>query len=109
MHLTVDEALDLLEGRARESQITFWNSHSDSCLDCQEQLKIWEQIHFSLKNRVLVSAPERLIRNAEAIFEAPSRGWVPALREVLASVVFDSFAQSAFAGARGTSTARQIV
>jgi hypothetical protein len=109
MHLTVDEALDLIEGKARESQITFWTSHSEVCGDCQEQLKIWKQIHFSLKRRLLESAPERLLRSAEAIFEAPKRGWVPALREVIASVVFDSFSQPALAGARGTATARQIV
>jgi hypothetical protein len=110
MHLTADEALDLLEGRARESQITFWTAHSEVCGDCQEQLKIWKQIHFMLKNRLLESAPEGLIRNAEAIFQAPTtRGWIPALREVLATVVFDSFAQPTLAGARGTSAARQIV
>jgi hypothetical protein len=110
MHLTVDEALDLLEGRARESQITFWTAHAEVCGDCKKQLKIWKQIHFSLKNRLLENAPEGLIRNAEAIFEAPRRGWIAgALREVLATVVFDSFAQPALAGARGTSIARQIV
>jgi len=109
MHLTVDETLDLIEGRARESQITFWASHTEACGDCREQLQIWKQMHFSLKTRVLKSAPEGLVRNAEAIFEAPTRAWVPKLREIIASVVFDSFSQPALAGARGTTTARQIV
>jgi hypothetical protein len=66
-------------------------------------------MHFSLKNRVLASAPEGLVRSAEAIFEAPTRAWAPKLREIIASVVFDSFAQPSLAGARGTTTARQIV
>ena len=109
MHLTVDETLDLIEGRARESQIGFWTSHTKACEDCREQLKSWKQLHFSLKNRILESAPEGLVRNAEAIFEAPKRSWIPTLREVIASVVFDSFAQPALAGARGSATARQIV
>ena len=109
MHLTVDETLDLIEGRARESQITFWTSHAEGCGECQEQLKIWKQLHFSLKNRVLANAPEGLIHKAEALMEAPTRKWIPALREVIASVVFDSLAQPALAGARGTATARQIV
>jgi hypothetical protein len=110
MHLTVDETLDLIEGRARESQITFWTTHAETCGDCQEQLKSWKQLHFSLKNRILKSAPEGLVRTAEAIFEVPAtRKWIPALREVLASVVFDSFAQPALAGARGSASARQIV
>ena len=109
MHLTVEETLDLIEGRARESQITFWTSHAEACPDCREQLKNWKQLHFSLKNRVLESAPQGLVRQAEAIFAAPTDGWVPKLREILASVVFDSFAQPALAGARGTGTSRQVV
>jgi hypothetical protein len=110
MHLTVDETLDLIEGRARESQIMFWTSHAEGCGECQEQLKNWKQLHFSLKNRILEDAPEGLVRNAHAIFQAPTRKWIPALREVIAAVVFDSFAQPALAGARGSAAAaRQIV
>jgi len=109
MHLTVDETLDLIEGRARESQITFWTSHAEVCRECQEQLKTWKQLLFSLKHRILEDAPAGVIRNAEAVFEAPTRKWIPALKEVIASVVFDSFAQPALAGARGSATARQIV
>lgn len=109
MHLTVDETLDLIEGRARESQIIFWTSHTEVCWDCREQLEIWKQMYFSLKTRVLESAPEGLVRNAEAIFGAPTRARAPRLREIIASVFFDSFAQPALAGARGTTNARQIV
>ncbi len=109
MHLTVDEALDLLEGRATESQIAFWTGHSEACAECQKQLKSYKEIHFSLKRRLLQSAPEGLLRSAEAIFESPKRGWIPSIRQVLASVVFDSFAQPVLAGARGTGTARQVV
>jgi len=109
MHLTVDETLDLIEGRAGESQIAFWTSHTGACADCKEQLKIWKQIYFSLKSRLLQDAPEDLVRDAETIFEGPAEGWVPKLREIFASVVFDSFAQPALAGARGTTSARQVV
>jgi hypothetical protein len=109
MHLTVDETLDLIEGRARESQISFWTAHAENCGECQEQLKSWKQLHFSLKNRILENAPERLVRDAEAVFEATTRQWIPTIRELIASVVFDSFAQPALAGARGTASARQIV
>jgi hypothetical protein len=109
MHLTVDETLDLIEGRARESQITFWTSHAEGCEPCQEQLKSWKQLHFTLKNRILANAPEGLLRNAEALFQPPARKWIPALREIMATVVFDSFAQPALAGARGSASARQIV
>jgi len=109
MHLTVDEALDLIEGRARESQITFWNAHSEICDDCRKRLETWREMHTRMGSLHLQDAPETLIRNAEAIFAAPSRLRVPTLRQVLASIVFDSFAQPAVAGARGAATTRQIV
>lgn len=109
MHLTVDEALDLIEGRAQEAQVEFWASHAEFCNDCREQLKAWGEMHLSLKTRHLESAPEPSILKAEGIFETPTRMRVRSLREVLAAVVFDSFAQPALAGARGTATARQMV
>jgi len=109
MHLTVDDALDIIEGRARESQMTFWTSHAESCGDCGHLLRIWKEMRLSLSAAHLENAPEKLIRAAEAIFETHKRGFSSALREVFASVVFDSFAQPALAGARGTTTARQIV
>jgi hypothetical protein len=117
MHLTEDNALNLLEGRAQEPELTLWTSHVEGCTDCHEQLNFWREMLVNLNRSHLESAPEPLIRNAEAIFQA-ARARLPKLRElreVLASLVFDSFSQPALAGARGaslgssTSSARQIV
>jgi hypothetical protein len=114
MHLTEENALNLLEERAQESELTVWTSHLEDCGDCNEQLNFWREILVNLNRSHLESAPEPLIRNAEAIFQAaPVR--FPRLREmrqVLAALVFDSFNQPALAGARGTTlagSARQIV
>jgi hypothetical protein len=111
MHLTEEDALNLLEGRTQESELTVWTSHLEDCGDCNEQLKVWREMLVNLNRSHLESAPEPLIRNAEAIFQAARRR-LPRLREmrqVLASLVFDSFAQPALAGARGATSARQIV
>ncbi len=110
MHLTASEALDLVEGKASESQNAFWTSHAKSCGDCQEQLEIWQKMYLILKHGQLESAPEYWIRKAEAIFQSPkTRGVVPTFRQVLALVTFDNFAQPALAGARGTANTRQVV
>jgi hypothetical protein len=109
MHLTADEALDLIEGQARESQVTFWTSHMVACDDCREQLKAWKQLHTSLTGSQLESAPQNLIHAAEALFEVKPQATRPTLRAIIASIVFDSLSQPALAGARGSASTRQIV
>jgi hypothetical protein len=114
MHLSEDNALNLLDGRALESELPVWTSHLEDCTDCHEQLNFWREMLVNLNRSHLESAPEPLIRNAHAIFQA-GRARLPKLREmrqVLASLIFDSFTQPALAGARGTSSAgsaRQLV
>src|SRR4051812_30149011 len=57
-----------------------------------------------LKRANLQSAPQRLLRKAEGVFAKTS------IREVLASLIFDSFLYPSLAGARGSSaSARQMV
>jgi hypothetical protein len=113
MHLTEEDASNLLERRAPESELTVLTSHLEDCGDCQEQVKFWRELLVNLNRSHLKSAPESLIRNAEAIFQtARARPKLRGMRQVLASLVFDSFTQPALAGARGASlagSARQIV
>lgn len=107
MHLTAEEALDLIEKRATEEQVRFWNQHFATCSSCTDQLQDWQRIHSLLKRENLESAPEALTALARTIFEpAVPR---PSLREVIASVVFDSLSQPALAGARGAASARQLL
>jgi len=109
MHLSSEEALDLIEARATEDQVRFWDAHLQSCSSCRKQLTDWKEMHTILKRESLESAPESAVRMAEAIFETPQesepRGW----RQLIASVVFDSFAQPALAGARGAGGNRQLL
>jgi hypothetical protein len=107
MHLKAEEALDLIENRATEEQVQFWNQHFAICSSCLDQLQDWQRIHSLLKRENLESAPEALTALARTIFEPAAPR--PSLREVIASVVFDSFSQPALAGARGASSARQIL
>jgi hypothetical protein len=61
-----------------------------------------------LKRVNLESAPQPVLRKAEGVFEAKTPQ--ASIREVLASLVFDSFLYPSLAGARGTSSsARQMV
>jgi len=107
MHLSAEGALDLIDKKAPQEQVEFWNAHILTCSSCDTQLKAWQGILELLKRAHLENAPELLIQSANSVFEPPAAR--RSLREVVASVLFDSFAQPALAGARGASAARQLL
>lgn len=107
MHLSAEGALDLIDNKASQDQVQFWKTHILTCSSCDTQLKAWQEIRDLLKRENLESAPEFVIKAANSIFEPPAAR--RSLREVVASVLFDSFSQPALAGARGASAARQLL
>jgi hypothetical protein len=107
MHLSTEEALDLIEKKASQAQIDFWNSHILTCAGCGNQLKAWQEIRNLLHRHNLESAPAPVLHAAGAIFEPQAEK--KSLREAIASVLFDSFSQPALAGARGSAAARQLL
>jgi hypothetical protein len=109
MHLSSEEALDLIEARAVEDQIRFWNYHVQTCSSCRQQLAAWKEMRSLLKRENVQNAPQSAIKMADAIFEPRQATEPQGLRQLIASVVFDSFAQPALAGARGASAARQLL
>ena len=109
MHLSSEEALDIIEGRASDDHVRFWRQHVQNCPSCKQQMNDWEGIRTLLKRENLESAPESAIRMAGAIFQAPPAEERSGIREVLASLVYDSFADPAFAGARGAATPHQFL
>jgi hypothetical protein len=69
----------------------------------------FSELPLLLKRANLVSAPPSLLRSVESVFDQPSDKPLT-IRQVLASLVFDSFAQPALAGARGgAAMSRQMV
>lgn len=62
-----------------------------------------------LKRANLENAPQSVLRRAERVFDRSGSSTASAgtLRQVLASLVFDSLAQPSLAGARGTTTTAQ--
>src|SRR5262249_30903721 len=90
-----------------------WKAHVDDCSACTTELQEWNRMRMSLRRPHLQSAPEWMLRSVEALCHpapqsAPCAPKV-ALRQIIADMVFDSFQQPAFAGARGQAAARQVV
>jgi hypothetical protein len=109
MHLSSEEALDIIEGRASDHQVKFWRNHVQNCPGCNRQLKEWEGIRSLLKRENLENAPESAIRMADALFQAPPVEERTGIRQLIASLVYDSFADPALAGARGAAAPHQFL
>lgn len=109
MHLNSELALDLLDGRTDSSRLGSLNAHIEQCADCGRQLDEWRTIHSRLGRPHLASAPVGLLRLADSIFEPVQSPIREGIRKVVASLVFDSFVQPAFAGIRGAAEGRQVV
>jgi hypothetical protein len=110
MHLSAETMLDLLDGRLDRDQEVFWMRHLDVCKECTQEAARWKELNSELERSSLKSASEQVLQEAMDIFPDSPVGDGGQIRSVLASIVFDSFLQPAFSGARGAaSTARQLV
>ena len=113
MHLDTENIIDFTEGRLEKAAQQQWLQHTDSCPKCSTELQSWQNLSLALRRSHLHSASDVLLEKAHALFERPAQ---PAgsqtksgLRQILASLVFDSFTQPAFAGARGHAATRQVL
>jgi hypothetical protein len=109
MHLSLEAALDLIEGRLDSSELRFWTAHIENCKECSEQMEQSRQMHDLMIRDHLENAPQWLMEQAVSIFRKPQVVHKSGVRKVLASLVFDSFAMPMLAGARGVMDARQLV
>jgi hypothetical protein len=108
MHLRPEAALDLIEERIASSEMKPLIDHLETCSTCRQQVEDWRRLHSLLQGSHLERAPVKFLRRADAVFDAwPQRQ--PTIGEIIASVIFDSHADAAFAGARGATDARQVV
>jgi hypothetical protein len=109
MHLTSETALDLTDGRLTKEQAGIWNEHLSMCNTCATEIDIWRRLAESLTRSHLKSAFPQDLEKARRVFSKAAAG-ATQLRRLVASLVFDSFQQPAFAGARGApAQARQLV
>lgn len=98
LHLSLESIIDLLEGRSEDK-------HPDQCPECRGRMEEWSLLRSRLhRKQLLTDAPAEVLKTAYGI-PAPR----PGVGQVLASRIFDSFSQPAFAGARGSGESRQML
>jgi hypothetical protein len=109
MHMSTETALNLADGRLEPAEAEFWQKHMLTCTSCTQDMTDWRNLAITLKRSHLENAPSKDLERAFNLL-ARSSSAGSKLRQVVAGIIFDSFQQPAFAGARGGATAaRQLV
>jgi hypothetical protein len=109
MHLNSETALNLADGTMSRLEKPYWDNHLESCNECSSKLNVWTELLESISRSHLISAPDDLVASAKEIYRAKKKiGEVRAsLREIVASVIFDSFAQAPEATVRAEAATYQ--
>jgi hypothetical protein len=110
MHLDTETAFDLVDGRLGAIASADWAKHFTACPDCLALQEGTRALRTTLKRSHLENAPDHLVHSARALFR-PAAATEPraGIKQILATLTFDSFQQAAFAGARGATATRQLV
>ena len=95
MHLSSDIALDLVEERLPEDQKAFWHRHLELCKECAADVSRWRELEAALRRAHLKSPPRETVETAIKIISSKPVEDEPAVRSVLASIIFDSFMEPA--------------
>jgi hypothetical protein len=99
-----------VEGRLEKALELQWNEHLESCPECFMKMKDCRGFRESLSRSHLESASPSMLASAVALFQ--NQGRVEArrsIRQIIATLFYDSCAQPAFAGARGATATRQVM
>jgi hypothetical protein len=113
MHLDTETIIDVMEERLEKAAQQERLQHTDNCPKCATKLQSWRDLSMALRRSHLHSASEALLESAHDLFQrrkqpvsSPAKA---SFRQIVATLVFDSFTQPAFAGARGQAATRQVV
>lgn len=108
-----ERLMDYLEGRLPADQSQSLASHlATGCQLCESSRRWYEHVRSIAANDDMVDPPAWLTRRALQIFDSRDRepGLIGRIGQVMAALVFDSFAQPSVAGARSAQAAsRQLL
>jgi hypothetical protein len=110
MHLSSEIALDLLDGRLLTDREPFWKKHLEICRDCALRVNGWKTLGNRVRRRHLRSAPDADLQKAASTFPHFPQRKGRHIHSIVASIIFDNFADLALAGLRGgVAPATQLV
>ncbi len=106
-HLTTEQLIGYAEAGLPEQQMRLIQQHAQECRACNSELNHWVSMFALMQGFSLQSAPRDAVQRCRDIYGISKP--VSRLREILATLVFDSFEQPLAAGVRGDADSRQLL
>jgi hypothetical protein len=100
-HVSAEELMDYLEGRASEAALGVVETHISKCTDCLNMKQELQELTFTLQQDSTFEPPEELVQWGVNLFQ-PMLKPSPSgkLRRIVASLVFDTFKEPMLSGVR---------
>ena len=110
-HFSTEEWADFVNRTASKTNLRKMQTHLDSgCKSCSKTLVFWQKVKTTAARETGYQVPAELLAAANSAFATAGYRRRPKLNEVLAQLVFDSFATPAMAGVRSSvSSSRHLL
>lgn len=105
-HPTIESLVRYLEGSQTGLEQELVKAHIEACARCYVEMLEWSRLFEPLRFPALQSPPEYATRNCLAVF--PHNAKPSIVRQIVATIVFDSALATQAVGIRGSAEARQI-
>jgi hypothetical protein len=100
-HFSLEEWLDYTNRAVDPSKRNFMRHHLESgCTHCVQIAAQWQSLKAFAVKEASLQVPEEAVNAAKLAFNVPGKQYTPSFVEVIGKLIFDSFAQPVFAGAR---------
>ncbi|HEY2380775.1 MAG TPA: zf-HC2 domain-containing protein [Terriglobia bacterium] len=99
-HVSADDILTYLDGKASDARQSALEAHLAVCAGCAEEKKQFQALEFRLRQEPRFEPPADAVQAWIDLFPGPLQKPKSPLRQIIASLVFDTFDQPLLAGVR---------
>jgi anti-sigma factor RsiW len=104
-HLSTEHIITYLNGRAADTEKSTMEAHLSICAECSESRTQIQALERRLRREPRYELPADFVDSLLNLFPATAEPEKPSLRQIIASLVYDSFDQPMLAGARSPAAA----
>jgi hypothetical protein len=109
-HLSAESIITHLDGKTPDAEISPVEAHLATCDECSESMKQFRALQLRLRLEPRFRPPADAVKAWLDQFPVPPQPDRPSLRQILASLTYDSFDQPLLAGVRHPGAApRQLI
>src|ERR1700674_1674698 len=104
-HVSTETILTYLDGKATDAEKSELETHLAVCAECSESKKQIQALELRLRQEPGFEPPARAVQDWINLFPSSPEPKKGSLRQIIASLIYDSFDQPLLAGERGAAAA----